>query len=183
MADWRAQLLTKLEAPQSASNLAALAAWAQSEGMPAAANNPLAAEDAITGAVPTPGFSAPSYPSVSAMVDLYYHKLTSLTYAGIGLALVAGDDMALVYKEINSSPWCSGCQGGHYPIVLYEELYGFQIVPPTPPSPHGTGPSLALPNNELTRAWMQLMRTLAIRGPASLRAQAHARARIKRAVR
>lgn len=185
MATWEDMLLTKLGAPLSSTNRTALAEWSQSEGMPASANNPLAAEDRISGWKPTPGFSAPTYPSLDAATTLYADKLRSITYAAIGIDLQLGENLNVIYDAINSSPWCAGCQGGHYPIVLYTTLHGGTA--PSQPPPHSTaataGGAGAAGTYQFEQAWGRLTRTLAVTVPHRLRLSAAARARIEKAVR
>jgi hypothetical protein len=182
VADWITLTLSDLGAPDTSTNRAALQEWAESEGMPASANNPLAASDKIAGWTPTPGFSEPTYPSIEAAASLYASKFQTLTYDAIGFALREGNDLNTIYEAINQSPWCSGCQGGHYPIVIYQQLFGGAGAPPVQQQrPAGTG--VATSTHQVDRAWTRLMRTLAITAPQQLAKVAAARTRIRNSVR
>lgn len=183
VAAWITLTLKGLGAPASDVNVQALLAWAASEGMPASANNPLAASDQIAGATPTPGFSEPSYPSAQAAADLYVAKFTSAKYADIGIALVQGTNLQSIYTAINLSPWCAGCQGGNYPAALWNEVKaaGSTQAPVTPP--HQTGAAGSADARQVGLAWSKLMRTLAITAPAEIRRVRAARGRIRKAVR
>jgi len=183
IAAWITLTLTGLGAPVNAVNEQALLAWAASEGMPASSNNPLAASDQIAGATPTPGFSEPSYPSPQAAADLYVAKLTSPAYADIGDALVQGTNLQSIWTAINLSPWCSGCQGGTYPAVLWNEIKAAGSAPgPTAP-PHSTGGGGVLDTTQVGTSWARLMRSLAITAPQQVNRVRRARGRIEKAVR
>src|SRR6266850_7900853 len=112
---WVTMLLDALGAPHTSSNLIGLEQWAASEGMPASANNPLAATDTATGSTPFNSFGVQKYPNVATAVAVYKRKLQSITYALIGAELQIGNSLDRLYQRINESPWCGGCQGGHYP--------------------------------------------------------------------
>jgi len=144
MADWVSLTLQYLGATETSTNRVALEEWAQSEGMPASAHNPLAASDHISGWQPTPGYSEPTYPSDDAAARLYATKFQSAQYVKIGFTLELGNDLNAIYDAINQSPWCSGCQGGHYPIVIYNTLHGTTtpVAPPRSTAPGGAAASL-----------------------------------------
>ncbi len=182
MADWISLTLADGGWPDTSTNRVALEQWALSEGMPVSANNPLAASDQITGWRPTPGYSEPTYPSVEDAAALYARKFQTLTYDAIGFALNAGDDLNEIFTAINESPWCSGCQGGNYPIGIYQQLHGGAGGPPVQQA-RNVAAAVNLPSNTMTRAWAQLMRTLAVDAPRQLREAKTARARIRKAVR
>ena len=180
---WITLTLTGLHAPVNDVNEQALLAWAASEGMPASANNPLAASDKIKGWTATPGFSEPSYPSPQAAADLYVVKLLSSAYADIGIALKQGANLQSIWTAINKSPWCTACQGGTYPAVLWNEIKaGGSASGPTAP-PHSTGGGGVLDTRQVGTAWARLMRTLAITAPSQLNRVRQARGRILKAVR
>ena len=169
---WITLTLTGLHAPVNAVNEQALLAWAASEGMPASSNNPLAASDQIAGATPTPGFSEPSYPSVQAAADLYVAKLESAQYADIGIALKQGTNLQSIYTAINQSPWCAGCQGGHYPAVLWNEVKaaGSTQEPVTPPHQVGGGGVTSggvVIARYSTNAWHSLNKAMATKLPTA----------------
>lgn len=182
VAAWITLTLKQLGAPTNDLNVQALLAWAASEGMPASANNPLAASDQIAGAKPTPGYSEPTYPSAQAAATLYVAKLTSATYANVGDALRQGTSLQSIWFAINQSPWCAGCQAGHYPAVLWNEVKapGSTQAPVT--APHTTGAAQGIDSRQVGAAWSKLMRTLAITAPDEIRRVRAARGRIRKAV-
>ena len=182
MADWITLTLSDLGAPETSTNRAALEEWAQSEGMPASANNPLAATDRLTGSTDFNSSGVQNYSSIDVAASLYARKFQTLTYDAIGFALRKGDDLNIIYDAINQSPWCGGCQGGHYPIVMYQQLHGGAGAPPVQQQEaSGTGPGSS--THQVDLAWTRLMRTLAVAGPHHLDRVAAARARIRNSVR
>jgi hypothetical protein len=129
-ASWEAQTLSKGGWPETAINEYALSLWADSEGVSVFANNPLAATDKLAGSTPYPPSPIVQvYVSLDQATTLYKNKFTSSTYKAIGAALAKGDDLEAIYQAINQSPWCAGCQGGHYPVSLYNAVYG-SVAPP-----------------------------------------------------
>ena len=119
---WEVALLDAIGAPQSVDNVGALALWAQSEGVPADCNNPLAASDVPSGARADCSGSAAGYPSLDFAVNVYAAKFGTQDYEAIGKALKDDAGYQAIYEAINASPWCKGCQGGHYPEALYADL-------------------------------------------------------------
>jgi hypothetical protein len=131
------QILNKIRAPVNATNLASLQAWALSEsgynstyGTNLAgplAFNPLAITDSYgvptVGAVNSVGVKkfANTQAGVDATVLFWQHG-----YQGIIDALRSSDPQAL-FQAVNQSGWCSGCQGGQYPIGLANFLAGGQV--------------------------------------------------------
>jgi hypothetical protein len=182
VADWITLTLQDLGAPETVVNRIALSQWALSEGMPVSANNPLAASDKITGWSTTPGYSEPTYPSAADAAALYTRKFMSATYAAIGLELKIGTSLTRIYDAINASPWCSGCQGGRYPIGIYQQLHGGVGAPPVQQQP-SSSTTAATSAHQVDQAWTRLMRTLAITAPQHLATVAAARSRIRQAVR
>ncbi len=182
MADWISLTLAALGATETSTNRAALAEWAQSEGMPASANNPLAATDPLPGSTAINSKGVQAYASIGDAATLYARKFGTLTYDAIGFALKTGNDLNEIFTAINQSPWCRGCQGGRYPVIMWEQLHGTAPAPPSQTAPV-QAPMVNLPQNSLTRSWAQLMRTLAVDAPRQLREAKTARARIRRAVR
>ena len=98
-----------------------LALWARSEGMPADAFNWLAATDKRPGSTSYNSAGVQQYPSYNVGVQVVVDKLSSALYAPILDGLKANDALR-TYDAINASPWCHGCQGGHYPIALHDWL-------------------------------------------------------------
>jgi hypothetical protein len=132
--DWRYQLLKRVGAPVTWPNLDALQAWALSEsgyndsyGTNLAgpmAYNPLAITDSY--GVPTTGdvnsAGVKQFGSTSAGVDATARFLEH-GYGNVIQALKDSDPNAL-YQAVNQSGWCSGCEGGQYPVALASWLGG-----------------------------------------------------------
>lgn len=128
--DWRHALLTALGAPSTPDNLNALNAWASSEGVDPRNNNWLAITDPNNrwphaGVVASNGGNPVyAFPSQAVGVQATAAFLAGSYYVGVVDALKANRGVRAVYNAINSSPWCKGCQGGNYPIVLHNALNG-----------------------------------------------------------
>lgn len=140
---WIAQLQRSLGGPINRVVSNAMSAWASSEGMPLYANNPLATTDGFVGSREWNSLGVKLYPSVAAMVDVYHMKFTSSLYKDIGAALKRGTSYQEIWQAVNNSPWCSGCQGGKYPIGIYNLIGGvvqkpLPVVPVQPPIPTAT---------------------------------------------
>lgn len=135
--DWIHDVLAAIDATPTVGNTMALALWARSEGMPADTFNWLAATDKRTGSTDYNGSGVQEYPSYAVGIDVLHDKFTGHVYPAIGATLRAGDAPA-IYEAINSSPWCHGCQNGHYPIALYQWIESGQPGSggPTPPADH-----------------------------------------------
>lgn len=112
-------VLAGLGAPASSSNLTALALWAQSEGTPAGWHNWLATTKTGFGGHVVNGAGVKAYPSTSDGVAATVATLRLSYYTGVVAALRGDQGYRAVWGAINSSPWCRGCQGGHYPAALY----------------------------------------------------------------
>jgi hypothetical protein len=135
--DWRVQLLTDIGAPTSATNLAALQAWALSESgynstygtnlaSPAYGYNPLAISD---------GYGVPTVGMVNSIVvkfgstqagALATARFMQHGYQGVITALRNSDPVGL-YQAVNASGWCKGCQGGIYPTGLHSMISGGKV--------------------------------------------------------
>jgi len=199
--DWRNFLLRAIGAPENRLTLGALSMWAQSEGVVPPCHNHLAATDFVPGQRPGPASTVPCYPTEGAMIALYADKLRSGIYSGIRDALRRGDQYADIWKAINASPWCRGCQAGKYPTALYSAAFGDVAPPlsqdtqrfadpPTPPPGRDANPTSPLPSgapgpryDDLHRAWDRLTGALAFDVPFAYREIRRARAGIWRAVR
>lgn len=130
--DWRILLLSALNAPQSNLCIDALQWWADSEGMPAYANNWLATTEDGYGGVPYNSTGVKAYPTITDGVDATAATLGAGTYRNLVAALQSGTSLQDIWSEVNSSPWCAGCQAGLYPVVLFRHLGA--TPSPTPPS-------------------------------------------------
>lgn len=144
--DWQSDLLNTLHADHTMGNSMGLALWAASEGMPPETFNWLAVTDKRPGSRDYNGAGVQEYPSYDVGIEVLHRKFTGALYLPIGRALQSGDARTL-FEAINSSPWCSGCQGGEYPIALLRWIEAGQGAnSPTPviaerPPPQQTGPS------------------------------------------
>lgn len=123
-APWVGAVLDGIRAARSANNIGALSMWADSEAMPGWAYNWLAATIAVPGAKEYSGSGVKVYPTADAGVRATISTLLLPPYAGIVKAFRGTHSLAGLYDAINASPWCAGCQGGEYPIVLWAATYG-----------------------------------------------------------
>lgn len=122
MTTWRTELLRYIAAPKSSANLTALALWAQSEGMPAWENNPLACGTTHPGSYAVNADGVQAYPTVIVGADVIGWTLLRAPYTAISAALISDAGMPAVYLAVNASTWCKGCQSGHYPVALYQAI-------------------------------------------------------------
>jgi len=116
---WEYWTLLALRAPTSITNLQALNLWARSEGVPAKQNNPLALGDSVK----TEG-NQPTYPTPKAAGSAIAAQLlngdASFGYGKIVAALRSPDStLEDIWRAVNESKWCNGCQAGTYPTALY----------------------------------------------------------------
>lgn len=74
-----------------------------------------------------------------------------------------------IFYRINGSPACSGCQGGHYPIRLYEYLSGHILSQPSQVLVPGEGPKPVPEPTTIFTAWHDFTRQLTITVPRELR--------------
>ena len=137
--DWRVQLLQRIGAPVTWPNLNALQAWALSEsgynsrfGTNLAgplAYNPLAITDSY--GVPTVGnvnsAGVKIFSGTSAGVDATARFLEH-GYSPVIQALKDSNPQAL-FTAVNQSGWCSGCEGGQYPVALATWVHGGGTFP------------------------------------------------------
>lgn len=142
MADWVAQLLAKMGAPDNGVTRSALYGWADSEGMPAWENNWLATTLDCCGCSKVNSSGVCAYPDVPSGVEAIWQTLQGSAYSSIVYWFKRGDNIREIYAAINQSPWCSGCQNGHYPVVLYDSI-SRGGNPPTPTG--GPGGSVTAP--------------------------------------
>lgn len=148
------RLLDALGAPTWPAGERAIAAWAQSEGMPGWTNNPLACGTKWPGSHTYNGTGVQSYGTASDGVAATAWSLDHDPYTPIARALRAEATLVTIYQAVNASPWCSRCQGGHYPVDLWS-LAGQPGggTPALPVQPSGAAPQ-ATPN--VVTAWGRL---------------------------
>lgn len=138
MADIYAMILHKINAPVNSVTYSALTDWGISEGIPADWHNPLATTENCCGGVSMNSDGVKKYPSDSNGAEATAITLLFPAYDAVVHALQAGTSMFDIWKAINQSPWCKGCQKGKYPVVLYDHL-GVTIPPPGGGGGHGGG--------------------------------------------
>lgn len=154
--DWRGLLLEALSCPLSEVNVDALQWWADSEGMPLSENNWLATTIGGFGGVVVNGVGVKAYPSVQAGVDATAATLRGGAYRNVINALQDGNSLQEIWSAVNSSPWCSHCQNGLYPIVLFQHL-GAVLTGPPPPAPGPPSGSYSpTQQNQAAAAWSAL---------------------------
>lgn len=136
---WESMELAGLHAPVTAANVATLDVWAQSEGV-IQANNPLASSGQHAGAthciaqcVPVHGVYSPvyAYDSITDGVTANVNFLYGSNYNAVRAAFRANAGMMAIWRAINQSKWCSGCQGGLYPVYLYRAALAQPVVTTT----------------------------------------------------
>lgn len=151
--DWRGLLLEALSAPLSQVNVDALQWWADSEGMPSWENNWLATTIGGYGGYPVNSAGVKAYPTVQDGVDATAATLRGGAYSGVVTNLQYGNSLSDIWSAVNASPWCSRCQGGLYPVVLFNNI---KAVAAGPPPPHPGPPSGVYPppeQDQVTSAW------------------------------
>lgn len=136
MRDWRHHLLPVIGAPATPGNLLALGLWADSEGVPGLAHNPLGA------VLPWPGsrierVGGPRwYPSFEAGLLATAQALEAPRMRAVLEGLHHDVGAITLYQLIHDSPWADpGVQGGHYPDRLWAYLHAHGEAPGPQPQP------------------------------------------------
>lgn len=144
MASWQDLVLDGIGAPKSPTNLQALTAWMQSEGMPPEAHNPLAVSDRSFTYVMRPPYAQPFYPSQGVGVAATLRTLKGSVggYGPIREAFKRDAGFYAIWAAVNASQWCATCQDGHYPVVLWRKAMSLPGGQSTLSPPH---PSTAVP--------------------------------------
>lgn len=140
-----------LGAPSTGVNLEALHYWAVSEGMPTSYNNWLATTQNGFGGRVVNSVGVKAYPSVEDGAAATVKTLSNGHYPAIIEQLRYGKSIVQLYAAINDSPWCGGCQGGHYPIALFNFVEKVLHGGP-PPSTHPVAPAHHTPTNNRDNA-------------------------------
>jgi hypothetical protein len=129
--------------PHTAVNERALLLWAASEGLPDNANNWLAESTPYPGSYPPPApYSVPFYYEMQSGVDAIGQFLEGSNYADVRAKFQQGTSLLDIYFAIRDSKWCSGCQGGNYPIQLWQAVSADIPSAPFPPPPSFADPSI-----------------------------------------
>jgi len=137
--DWVRGVLFGVGGAYNDTTIMALTEWAASEGMPDSDNNWLAVTEPGFGGSVIPGNTdgVRRYPSASQGINATAAFMQGSNYNQVRKTLQDGSDIAAIYLAINESKWCSGCQGGLYPIALYNYIQkvgaGVGQVPGTTP--------------------------------------------------
>lgn len=124
IAPWILAVLKALGTSANNYNNVALALWAASEGMPDYANNWLATERGGYGGSAFNSAGVFAYPTFAIGVKATADTIKQSNMNGIYVALREARSLSFIYDAINSAPWCDNCQGGRYPIALYQYLTG-----------------------------------------------------------
>lgn len=132
---WFTTVLKKMGAPIRTTSTRVLALWAQSEGTPGSIHNWLASGTHWPGSHAYNASGVQVYPTYHAGTSATAFSLTHSPYVAIGQAFRAGANPVRLYRLINASPWCPGCQTGHYPVALWT---GVGRPTPSTPTPPGT---------------------------------------------
>lgn len=183
---WTTDLLTQLGPGPYPAGVRALELWAQSEGVTPAENNPLASGTPWPGSVAINRTGVQRYPSMTAAVAAYTYSLTNPPYIPIGQAFRARSGLAALWQVINASPWCRGCQGGHYPVALWTAAGKPAPIAPTPvpttPTPAPTpGPTTTGHTERLATSWSRLQDDAGSKAAALRRRMIGLRTRIREA--
>lgn len=115
-------MLAGIGARYTAAGTHALTLWAASEGMTPSYHNPLATTLGGYGGHSINSAGVQSYPSWTTGVRATVASLGQSYYTNIVAAFRAGNTLTRIFTAINHSPWCGGCQNGHYPVALWEAL-------------------------------------------------------------
>lgn len=156
-----AGVMEDIGGPYSASTLQALLLWAQSEGVPASWNNPLATTLSGYGGTDVNSAGVKAYPTEQDGIDATYATLQGSSYAAVRSAIRNNDSWSDIWSAVNASPWCGGCQSGLYPVALYDAIKaGGHIPQPAPAGGSGGNvppaePKAGVPGSVLT-AWSGL---------------------------
>lgn len=135
-----AGVMQELGGTYSAVTLEALILWAASEGTPDSWNNPLATTQPWRGAYDVNSVGVKAYPDANAGIGATVATLRNGYYPAVVRAISRNEGMQAIWQAVNASPWCRGCQGGRYPVALYNDLSRIHNLPPQPPPPGPAGP-------------------------------------------
>lgn len=138
--DWRYGVLAALGAPDTAVNLDALDWWAQSEGTPSWWNNWLATTEPGYGGRDVNSYGVKAYPTLDDGIAATAATLRGSAYFRVVQALRSGNSLTAIFDAVNASPWCYGCQAGHYPVALYNHLGRPAPAPSAAGTPHFAPP-------------------------------------------
>lgn len=123
---WETDFLNGLGAPLTSPNYQALTLWASSEGT-TGSNNPLAISGHHPGSthcIAQCGSSSEimAYDTMANGVAANVAFLQGSYYVGVVSAFQKNAGLNAIWAAVNQSPWCTGCQGGKYPIAIYNAI-------------------------------------------------------------
>lgn len=130
--EWQYAFLQQLGIKPTPINMQFLSLWARSEGVSTAYHNPLAITDPYHN---WSRWETPGYLTTAGVV-----KMDSETHAGIATAqflqadtmnsngyktiiqALKSNNMVQMFRAVNASAWCRGCENNRYPIAAYGVL-------------------------------------------------------------
>lgn len=133
---WVNAVLTGLGATPNGDNDLALALWAQAEGAPDWRHNWLNTTMPGYGGYSVNSAGVRAYPTFNDGVRATVATLKQNIMSGVAFALRSNMDIGVIFEAINASPWCAHCQGGHYPVTIYNYLQA-----------HGQSPTSVTPGS------------------------------------
>jgi len=180
--NWIPEVLKSIGAPDDWAGSLALDLWAQSEGMDSSWFNWLAHTDRVAGCyapallpdgsrntdgvVRCPTHAAGVIATVYALSLPYYTRVIFWLRQDL-----TKDKLDSIWLAINDSPWCGHCQGGHYPIRLYNYLHEHGAPPPLRDAAAAAAKRerpVARPVS-LFNGWAYLMKQLTVTAPKQMR--------------
>ncbi len=172
---WYRDVLSGIAAPDNDHTELFLNVW-QTYEQSGAQNNPLNTTEPWPGATTFNSAGVKNYPTPSAGTGATVDTLENGSYPNILAALHSGNPFTYRNQQAVADQitvW------GTPSFAAWYLKYGGTAQS----GPLSTPAQANLPTNSMTRAWAQLMRTLAVDAPRQLREAKTARARIRRAVR
>lgn len=178
--DWRVLLLGALRAPSTTVNLDALAWWQQSEGTPPSWNNWLATTWSGYGGRDVNSAGVKAYPTVGDGVAATAATLYLSPYHAVITALRTGTSTEEIWAAINQSPWCAHCQGGRYPVAIWDHIPSGAPAPQVSIAPPATAPGGGTPQYRAVAAWDDVRTALYRTANQQLSRMSQATAQIRR---
>lgn len=103
--------------------------------MPADSFNWLATSTHWPGDRMQPPYTEPFRRDFATGVAATVSFLRGSYYTAVVAAFVHDRGARAIWEAVNASPWCKGCQQGHYPVQLYDYLRGQGVPLPAQPGP------------------------------------------------
>ncbi len=172
---WYRDVLAGLNAPDTAKTELFLNVW-QTYEQSGAQNNPLNTTEPWPGATVFNSAGVKNYPTPSAGTGATVATLENGNYPNVVAALRSGNPFTYSNQHAVAAQVTTW---GTPNFATWYLKYGGTAQS----GPFSTPAKVNLPTNSMTKAWAQLMRTLAVDAPRQLREAKTARARIRKAVR